>query len=180
MTHEDEGAAKFATSTAEVLRADRNLDQVLCRTPSPVASLHALFLMQMSEKHTPGIERQNGLLEREGVQTVVSFDAHRLLDVQADAETHRRALTRRAYDHILELTLAQMCQRRSKRQEQRVLILDHRHVLRPQMTGTGRAMHLLLIHDSRNTTAAALPLRIQTSALPKRQDFFKQMDRYLR
>jgi len=99
-----------------LLGKDRNLDAALRAGPAP-ARLVALLLTQMNEKHVLGLDIEDGLMKRDVRQTVVSFDDHRVVDPDPDEALTRRALRRRAFDHILAQVLEDMGERTSTRQE---------------------------------------------------------------
>ena len=101
----------------EVLARDQNLDNALREGLPASGTVTALLSARMSEKHTLGVDIEDEVLKRDVQQTVVSFDAHRLLDPCAEEAATRRALRRRAFDHILAQVLADMAKRRSTRQE---------------------------------------------------------------
>jgi hypothetical protein len=100
----------FASSERmlELLGRDRALTEALDAGASRITPLIALMVMRMSEKHTLGIEIEDDVMKRDVQQTVVSFDAHRLVDPHAQEDETRRALKRRAFDHILAQVLDDM------------------------------------------------------------------------
>jgi hypothetical protein len=99
----------------EVLGHDQNLEAAL-RSGIPAAQpLTALMSMRMSEKRTLGIDVEDEVQKRDVQLTVVSFDAHRLVDPCTEETETRRLLKRRAFDHILTQVLERMVKRRTKR-----------------------------------------------------------------
>ena len=99
----------------EVIGRDRNVEEAL-RAGAPGGQvLTALLTVRMSEKHTLGVDLEDGVLKRDVQQTIVSFDGHRLVDPCAEAAETRRLLKRRAYDHILAQVLEAMATRRTTR-----------------------------------------------------------------
>jgi hypothetical protein len=96
----------------EVLGKDQALADARAGTP-----LIALLGSRMSEKRVFGMDLENDKLKRDVQQTVISFDEHRVLDpLLAELEV-RRALKRRAFDHILGQVLEDMEQRKETRRE---------------------------------------------------------------
>ena len=117
----------------EVLARDQSLENARREGLSAEQPVTTMLSARMSEKHTLGIDLEDEVLKRDVQQTVVSFDAHRLLDPRADEALMRRALRRRAFDHILAQVLEDMARRRSSRKElagQRELLQRKRAALK--------------------------------------------------
>lgn len=101
----------------EVIGRDRNVEEALRAGAPGGQALTALLTVRMSEKHTLGVDLEDGVLKRDVQQTIVSFDGHRLVDPCAEEGETRRLLKRRAYDHILAQVLEAMARRRTTRTE---------------------------------------------------------------
>lgn len=101
----------------KLLGDDRAVGAALQAAPDRGAPLFALLVMDISEKRTLGMALEDDMIKRDVQQTVVSFDAHRVLDPCPDIEETRRALKRRAFDNILGQVLESMGTRRTARQE---------------------------------------------------------------
>lgn len=125
--------AMFATPDRmfTLLGNDRELGLALRASARADAPLVALMLTEMNEKHVLGVDLEDDMLKRDVRQTVISFDAHRLVDPSADEASARRALRRRAFDAILAQVLERigaLKDRRQKLASQREL-LRHKHEL---------------------------------------------------
>ena len=107
----------------DVLGRDASVDAA--RRSHPGSRLFGLLFAQMSEKHVFGLDLENDLLRRDVQQTVISFDAHRVVDAHPDEAECRRALRMRAFDHLLAQVLEAMSERSDARRDlgqQRVLL----------------------------------------------------------
>jgi hypothetical protein len=100
--------AYFASVThaQEILSIDPVLNQWLA-APDNAASDHIvmLLLMEQQERHVLGVALEGEILRRDVAQTTVSFADYRLLDPTAAEDSTRRLLKRRAFDHLLALSL---------------------------------------------------------------------------
>ncbi len=99
-------AAFFATAErlSRLLGTDRALLDFLDGPAAPVtAAVHALLVMQRTEKRFLGCALRGGLVQREVSQVRVSFDGHRLLAPAATAADHARHLRGHAFDRLLAL-----------------------------------------------------------------------------
>ena len=240
----------------EVLARDQGLENARREGLCAEQPVTAMLSMRMSEKHTLGIDIEDEVLKRDVQQTVVSFDAHRLVDPCAEEALTRRALRRRAFDHILAQALDDMALRRSSRKElagqrellqrkrvalkrsgwsfdgarapaaapdeaalereladieaqlealgpdektlekhmemlvaalvepdrklwsvERMLILDHRNVLRAKADSVARELSVRELHDARGARMVMLLVGIDLALLP-RPDFFRAAKRY--
>ena len=100
--------AYFASLThaQEVLSIDPVLNDWLA-VPDNAATEHIvmLLLMEQQERHVLGVALEGEILCRDVAQTTVSFADYRLLDPTAAEDDTRRLLQRRAFDHLLALSL---------------------------------------------------------------------------
>jgi hypothetical protein len=103
--------AYFASVThaQEVLAVDPVLNQWLA-APDNAATEHIvmLLLMEQQERHVLGVALEGEILRRDVAQTTVSFAHYRLVDPAAAEETTRRLLKRRAFDHLLAISLGRI------------------------------------------------------------------------
>jgi hypothetical protein len=67
-----------------------------------------LLLMEQQERHVLGVALEGEILRRDVAQTTVSFAHYRLVDPAAAEETTRRLLKRRAFDHLLAISLGRI------------------------------------------------------------------------
>jgi hypothetical protein len=100
----------------EVLGKDPALEPVV-RAHIGAAPVYGLLVVEMREKHVLGMDLENDMLKRDVQQTVISFDAHRVLDPHPDEVECRRVLKRRAFDHLLEQVLEAMSERTTARRD---------------------------------------------------------------
>lgn len=103
--------AYFASVThaQELLAVDPVLNQWLA-APDNAATEHIvmLLLMEQQERHVLGVALEGEILRRDVAQTTVSFAHYRLVDPAAAEETTRRLLKRRAFDHLLAISLGRI------------------------------------------------------------------------
>jgi hypothetical protein len=106
-------AAFFASPErmSEVFGADRALFEYLA-SPAGAGTepVLALLLVERTEKKVLGMALQGDQVQRDVSQVQVSFDRHRLVDPCAAEDDLRRALARRAYDHLLAMALARIAE----------------------------------------------------------------------
>jgi hypothetical protein len=100
----------------EVLGKDPALEAVLRDHPG-AAPVYGLLVVEVREKHVLGMDLENDMLKRDVQQTVISFDAHRIADPHPEEAECRRALKRRAFDHLLEQVLEAMSERSTTRRD---------------------------------------------------------------
>ena len=108
---EDERLSSFFASPArmsEVFGADRSLLDFLESPQGGADPVHAVLVVERTEKKVLGMAMQGEHLQREVSQVQVSFDKHRLLEPQASAEENRRLVMRRAFDQILTMALTRI------------------------------------------------------------------------
>lgn len=100
-------AALFASAEhmIEVFADDFSLREFLRSSPAGSESVIALLLAERSEKHVLGMEMVGEVLRRDVAQVAINFHNHRLADPSATEEQTRRQLKRRAFDHLLTLSL---------------------------------------------------------------------------
>jgi hypothetical protein len=112
-----------------------SLDPVLSKwRGSPVSTeaqhIVMLLLMEQRERHVFGVELEGDMLRRDVPQTTVSFAQHRLVDPTAAEEETRRALKRRALDHLLSLALGRIAAAHAERAG----LEQERHLLQRKCT----------------------------------------------
>lgn len=108
---EDDRLSSFFASSArmaEVFGADRALLDFLESPMGGADPVHALLVMERTEKKVLGMALQGEHVQREVSQVQVSFDKHRLLEPQASAQDHRRLVMRRAFDQVLTAALTRI------------------------------------------------------------------------
>lgn len=89
------------------------------------AAVLALLAMQREQRTVLGMQQSGDGVRREVLQKIVDFSGHRLIDPAADEEDARRALMRRAYDHLLSRALRDVLAGRAQRtglERERVLM----------------------------------------------------------
>jgi hypothetical protein len=108
---EDERLSSFFASPdrmSAVFGADRALLDFLESPQGGADPVHALLVVERTEKKVLGMAMQGEHLQREVSQVQVSFDKHRLLEPQASAEENRRLVMRRAFDQVLTMALTRI------------------------------------------------------------------------
>jgi hypothetical protein len=106
-------AAFFASPErmSQVFGADRTLFEYLA---SPAGGgtepVLALLIVERTEKKVLGMALQGDQVQRDVAQVQVSFDKHRLVDPCAAEDDLRRAIGRRAFDHLLSMALARVAE----------------------------------------------------------------------
>ena len=121
-------SALFASAehVREMLRDDTSLAELVAAPESSGAdSLYGLLAAELRERRVLGMELQGDILQREVVQTSVSFSGQRLVDPALTEEVLRKRLRRRAFDHLLALALQHIGENRESRadlQRQRDLL----------------------------------------------------------
>ncbi len=112
-------AAFFASPDrmSQVFGADRALIEYLA-SPAGAGTepVLALLLVERTEKKVLGMAVQGDQVMRDVGQVQVSFDKHRLVDPNPVEDDLRRALARRAYDHLLSMALARVAEVGSERE----------------------------------------------------------------
>lgn len=108
---EDDRLSSFFASSArmsDVFGADRALLDFLESPLGGADPVHALLVVERTEKKVLGMALQGEHVQREVSQVQVSFDKHRLLEPQASAEDNRRLVMRRAFDQVLTAALTRI------------------------------------------------------------------------
>lgn len=106
-------------------------EQAVAGSAEPV---FGLLLAERREKRVFGLELAGDTVQRDVAQVTVSFTGHRLVDIASDEETLRRALRRRAFDHLIALALARISEMKGERLE-----LGHqRELLRAKLATLNR------------------------------------------
>lgn len=77
----------------------------------------ALLVAERAEKNVLGIDLAGDIIRREVAQVAVNFHNHRLLDPAETEEECRRLLKRRAFDHLLSLSLLRITEAKGERAE---------------------------------------------------------------
>ena len=98
----------FFISTADMQKTldnDRNLVNFLIEHEKTLPRIYALLAMERQERIFLGAELSGDSVQRDVPQTVVSFEAHRLIDPAESESKTRHQLKRRAFDHLLILAL---------------------------------------------------------------------------
>jgi hypothetical protein len=102
--------AMFASADRmqEVLGHDAALNDIRSGSGRTAEQFVALLLAERIEKNVLGMEMTGDMLQRDVAQVSVSFRNHRLIEVTSNEADTRRQLKRRAFDHLLSLSLARM------------------------------------------------------------------------
>lgn len=75
----------------------------------------ALLLMEKRERVGLGAEMSGEVVLKDVPQVSVSFEAHRLMDLNGKEEETRYQLKRRAYDHLLRIALGRIAEIKTRR-----------------------------------------------------------------
>ena len=94
-----------ATHMKKVLAGDRALAEFMQGPGEAVPRIIALLAMEKQERMIFGAALSGDVVMKDVPQMTVSFDEHRFLDPSGDEEETRRRLKRRAFDHLLGLSL---------------------------------------------------------------------------
>ncbi|CRI67173.1 conserved hypothetical protein [Thiocapsa sp. KS1] len=118
---EDPRLAAVFSSAADMLRIfgrDPALTAFLA-TPEGAAAerVTCLLLAERVERNILGMDLVGDQVRRDVPQVAVSFTGHRLLDPRAAEAEMRRALERRAFDHLLALALSRIAEVRVERED---------------------------------------------------------------
>jgi hypothetical protein len=107
--------AMFASpaSLQQMLDTDSVLREM--REQGNLGAKHGLLACQPQTRRVFGIEEENGQVRTDVPQTLISFEQHRIIDVQVDSETLSHQIKRRAFDHILGQLLDLLEQREDSR-----------------------------------------------------------------
>jgi hypothetical protein len=110
-------SALFASADhmLEVFGHDVGLAKFLESSDGNPERVTALLLAERVEKNVLGMDLVGDSVRRDVAQVSVSFSRYRLVDPQASESESRRALKRRAFDHLLTLALARILDRREER-----------------------------------------------------------------
>jgi hypothetical protein len=98
----------------EVYAGDRMLGEFCDRHPGG-GQVTALLLAERVEKNVLGMELDGELIKRDVAQVAVNFCNHRLVDPDLTEAEARRLLKRRAFDHLLSLSLARIAEVQGER-----------------------------------------------------------------
>lgn len=105
-----------AENMLEVFSRDATLADFTAATDGTAGQrVVALLLAERVEKHMLGIDLVGDTLRKDVAQIAVNFMGYRLVDPMLEEPETRRALKRRAFDHLLSLALARMVERREER-----------------------------------------------------------------
>lgn len=118
---EDPRLAAVFSSAADMLRIfgrDPALNAFLL-TPEGAAAerVTCLLLVERVERNILGMDLVGDQVRRDVPQVAVSFTGHRLVDPRVGEAEMRRALERRAFDHLLALALARIAEVRVERED---------------------------------------------------------------
>lgn len=106
-------------------------------TPEGVAAerVTCLLLVERVARNILGMDLVGDQMRRDVPQVAVSFSGHRLLDPRAGEVEMRRALERRAFDHLLALALNRIAEVRVERED----LIRQRDLLRRKHAAMDRA-----------------------------------------
>lgn len=93
-----------------------------------------LLLMVKHERLTLGAEMSGNVVQRDVPQVTVSFESHRLMDLNGEEEETRYQLKRRAYDHLLRIALGRIAEMKTRRGA----LEKHRALLTAKLSLLGR------------------------------------------
>lgn len=112
-------SALFASSDhmLEVFGKDPALAKYLGGAGRGAGRVNALLMAEYQEKNILGMDLVGEVLRRDVAQVTVSFSHHRLLDPDVSENELRRALKRRAFDHLLTLALLRIINQQDERAE---------------------------------------------------------------
>lgn len=97
---------------------ERGVQEYLDSLTGPVPDrISGLLMMDRNEKRVYGAELEGDILRRDVPQMTVSFNNRKLLDPNGEEQETRRALKRRAFDHLIALALKDVIDTRAERQE---------------------------------------------------------------
>ncbi|RKT46165.1 hypothetical protein [Thiocapsa rosea] len=135
---EDPRLAAVFTSAADMLGIfgrDPSLTAFLA-TPEGAAAeqVTCLLLAERVERNILGMDLVGDQVRRDVPQVAVSFTGHRLVDPRVDEAEMRRALRRRAFDHLLALALNRIAEVRVERED----LMRQRDLLRRKRTALER------------------------------------------
>ena len=98
-----------------VIREDEALSEFRAGTEGQqIDEIYSLLMMRRSERHVLGLEPQSEMVHREVAQVAVDFAGHHFLESAGSATELKQRLYRRAYNHILELTLERIVSTRTQ------------------------------------------------------------------
>ncbi|MBJ6750044.1 hypothetical protein [Geomonas anaerohicana] len=104
-----------ASEMGDFLEHEPNLVQLRGKRGSLQRSATALLLMEKRERMTLGASLSGDVVLRDVPQVSVSFEAHRLMDLNGNEEETRYQLKRRAYDHLLRIALGRITELKTRR-----------------------------------------------------------------
>lgn len=108
----------FFISVSELrsfLESERNVVELRGKQGGVLHGATGLLLMEKKERLTLGAELSGDVVLRDVPQVTVSFEAHRLVDLNAKEEETRYQLKRRAYDHLLRIALGRIAEMKTRR-----------------------------------------------------------------
>ncbi len=128
-----------------------------CRTGGLEDEYHALLITSMSKRQFLGADLVEGVIRQDVVQTSVSFDEHRLIEVTREEAQTRLQLKRRAYDVILRQILEELEARQTRQQS----LQGQRKLLRRKSELLKQAGWDLSAKTEANQDTAALEVKLQ-------------------
>ncbi|HJV66938.1 MAG TPA: hypothetical protein VJ550_14495 [Geomonas sp.] len=117
---EDSPLKRFFISSLHMqktFREDPTLAEYLEGDGCGTQQVVALLAMEKQERGIFGAELKGDVVIKDVPQVTLCFDAHRFIDPSADETLTRRLLMRRAYDHLIFLTLKHLTALKSEREE---------------------------------------------------------------
>lgn len=104
-----------ASDLTDFLQREPSLAELRGGRGSAPHGATALLVMEKHERLSLGAEICGDVVLRDVPQVTVSFEAHRLMDLNSDEEETRYQLKRRAYDHLLRIALGRITELKAKR-----------------------------------------------------------------
>ncbi|GFO63487.1 hypothetical protein M1B72_09850 [Geomonas paludis] len=104
-----------ASEMGDFLKHEPNLVQLRGKRGNHQHGATALLLMEKRERMTLGASLSGDVVLRDVPQVSVSFEAHRLMDLNGNEEETRYQLKRRAYDHLLRIALGRITELKTRR-----------------------------------------------------------------
>ncbi|MBJ6800136.1 hypothetical protein [Geomonas propionica] len=104
-----------ASELGNFLEHEPNLAQLRGKRAGLQHGATALLLMEKRERLMLGASLSGDVVLRDVPQVTVSFEGHRLMDLNGNEEETRYQLKRRAYDHLLRIALGRITELKAKR-----------------------------------------------------------------
>ena len=104
-----------ASELGSFLEREPNLVELRGKPGNAQRGMTGLLLMEKQERLTLGAELSGGVVLRDVPQVTVSFEAHRLMDLNGKEDETRYQLKRRAYDHLLRIALGRIAEMKTRR-----------------------------------------------------------------